>query len=233
MTLVFALGTGIFWTLAYVLLIRIGIREKTFGMPIVAFATNISWEFCFAFVRPAAGVQHWINVVWFVFDCAIGYTVLRFGAREFPYLDPRVFYAGFALLLALAYIGMNGASLQFDDGAGTITAFGSNIAMSGLFLAMLAARGGSRGQSVGIAAAKLLGTACASLAELSGKHPEARYHSSFAYYLYVTCLVLDLAYLGALILVRRHEKALAGEQGRGQVTQPAHGHLAQRLEAAS
>src|SRR5579883_3403907 len=62
------LATGGFWTAAYVLLIRVGVRERTFGMPVAAFATNISWEFMFAFVRSPVGVQQWINVVWFGFD---------------------------------------------------------------------------------------------------------------------------------------------------------------------
>jgi hypothetical protein len=206
MSSIFQLSTGIFWTAAYVLLIRVGLRDKTFGMPIVAFATNISWEFCFAIVRPSNGISHWIDATWLLFDCAIGYTVLRYGPREFPHLDRRLFYAAFAGLLALAYVGMNEASLQFDDGRSTVTAFASNIAMSGLFLAMLTTRGGSRGQSIGIAATKLLGTACASLSELTAGRLKADYHTPLMHYMYITCLILDLAYLTALILVRRHEK---------------------------
>lgn len=197
------LATGGFWTAAYILLIRIGVRERTFGMPIVAFATNISWEFTFAFVRPPSGLQQWINVVWFGFDCAIGYTVVRYGPAEFKMLPRWVFYGGLVALLALAYPGMNLASEQFDAGEGTITAFSSNLVMSGLFLAMLLSRRSTRGQSLGIALCKMLGTASASLAMLADHDLAARYHAGFMYYLYVGCFVVDLAYVAALAAVRR------------------------------
>ncbi|MGW2486040.1 transmembrane-type terpene cyclase [Streptomyces sp. NPDC001606] len=200
------LGTGAFWTAAYVLLVRTGVRERTFGMPVVAFATNISWEFMFAFVRPQAGMLHVVNIVWFCFDLAVGYTVVRFGRSEFPYLPARLFPPALAVLLALAYVGMDYASQEFDQGAGTITAFGSNLAMSGMFLAMLAARRGTRGQSAGIALAKLLGTACASLALLTDPAGDPRYDSALMYYLYVGCFLLDVAYLAALCAVRRAER---------------------------
>ncbi|MEU9989343.1 hypothetical protein AB0E10_21620 [Streptomyces sp. NPDC048045] len=202
----FLLGTGLFWTAAYVLLIRTGLRERTFGMPVVAFATNFSWEFMFSFVRPPSAVMQGINIVWFCFDLAIGYTVVRFGRAEFPYLPDRLFLPALAVLIALAYPGMNYASEQFDEGVGAITAFGSNLAMSGMFLAMLAARRSTRGQSPGIAVTKLVGTACASLALLTDPDGAPRYDSALMYYLYIGCFVLDLAYVYAVFAVRRAER---------------------------
>ena len=216
---VFALGTAIFWTIAYILIIRAGLREQTFGMPIVAFAMNISWEFCFAFIRPTAGIQQWVNVIWFALDCAVGYTVVRYGPREFPFLGRRLFYPALLGLLALAYVGMNEASLQFDGGRSSITGFGDNLAMSGLFLALFAARGGDRGQSVGIAAAKLLGTACASLTLLTSTyHQNPQDKTPLIHYMYFTCLVLDLAYVAALVLYRRTRRPslLDSELGAGR-----------------
>ncbi|WP_430383401.1 hypothetical protein [Streptomyces sp. P10-4] len=200
---VFLLGTGVFWTAAYVLLVRTGLREHTYGMPVVAFATNISWEFMFAFVRPPSGVMHVVDIVWFCFDLAIGYTVVRYGRSEFPYLPRRLYLPALAALLLLAYPGMQVASEQFDEGGGTITAFGSNLVMSAMFLAMLAARRGPRGQSTGIALAKLLGTACASLAMLTTADPAPRHDSALMRYFYVGCFLLDLVYLAALRAVRR------------------------------
>ncbi|MEU9478977.1 hypothetical protein [Streptomyces sp. NPDC048191] len=209
----FLLGTGVFWTAAYALLIRTGLSERTFGMPVVAFATNISWEFMFAFVRPPSGVMHVVNVVWFCFDLAVGYTLVRFGRSEFPYLPGRLFLPALAALLAFAYPGMNFASEQFDAGGGAITAFGSNLAMSGMFLAMLAARRGTRGQSPGIALTKLLGTACASLSMLTDPDPVPRHDTALMHYLYVACFLLDLAYVCAVFVVRRTERTVPDTAG--------------------
>ncbi|MFI5683397.1 hypothetical protein [Streptomyces sp. NPDC051636] len=206
----FLLGTGLFWTAAYVLLIRTGLRERTFGMPVVAFATNFSWEFMFAFVRPPSGAMHAINIVWFCFDLGIGYTVVRFGRAEFPYLPERMFLPALAALLLLAYPGMDFASQQFDEGAGAITAFGSNMAMSAMFLAMLAARRGTRGQSPGIAVTKLLGTGCASLTLLTDPDAVPRHENALMYYLYVGCFLLDAAYACAVYAVRRRTTSAHG-----------------------
>ncbi|MFF4394311.1 hypothetical protein [Streptomyces sp. NPDC001480] len=206
----FLLGTGLFWTAAYVLLIRTGLRERTFGMPVVAFATNISWEFMFSFVRPPSGLMQVINIVWFCFDLAIGYTLVRFGRAEFPYLPRPLFLPALAAVLLLAYPGMNFASEQFDHGEGALTAFGSNVAMSAMFLAMLAARRGVRGQSLAIALTKLIGTGCASLTLLTDPDAVPRHETALMHYFYVACFVLDAAYAYAVYAVRRH----AGEAGR-------------------
>ncbi|MFF4488153.1 hypothetical protein ACFY0F_16915 [Streptomyces sp. NPDC001544] len=222
----FLLGTGVFWAAAYVLIIRAGMRERTFGMPVVAFATNMSWEFMFAFVRPQAGVMQVVNIVWFCFDLAIAYTVVRFGRTEFPYLPERLFLPALGAVLLLAYPGMNFASEQFDHGEGGITAFGSNVAMSAMFLGMLAARRGLRGQSPGIALTKLVGTACASLTLLTDPDAVPRHETALMHYFYVACLVLDAAYVYAVYAVRRHDaqRRHADEAGRaGTATTPGTG----------
>jgi hypothetical protein len=43
------LGSGTFWALAYVLIIRRGFLDETYGMPFVALCANVSWEFIFSF----------------------------------------------------------------------------------------------------------------------------------------------------------------------------------------
>lgn len=44
------LGSGAFWTLTYVLMIRRGFVDRTYGMPLVALGANVSWEFIFSFL---------------------------------------------------------------------------------------------------------------------------------------------------------------------------------------
>jgi hypothetical protein len=197
-----AVGAGLCWTLAYLLIIRVGLRERTYGMPIVAFAANISWEFIYAFVRPSNGVQHTINIVWFLLDCVIGYTIVRFGPDEFPYLSRSVFYGCFLALLGFAYPAVNLFGTQFDVGDGLVSAFAMNLVMSALFISMFMARPAGRGQSVGIATAKLAGTAFASASVAVKSDLAARYHGGLLPYLYIACFLLDLVYLGLLLSLR-------------------------------
>ena len=62
------LGSGAFWALAYVLIIRRGFLDATYGMPLVALCANVSWEFIFSFVHPHGPVQRPVNIVWFLLD---------------------------------------------------------------------------------------------------------------------------------------------------------------------
>jgi hypothetical protein len=195
-----ALGSGLFWTLTYVLVIQRGMADRTYGMPLVALCANLSWEFIFSVIRPHHGTQHVVDIVWLCFDLAIAYTAVRFGPREFPYLSRPLFYAGLAATLVLSYLGVDLVSRELDGGKGGYAAFGQNLMMSGLFLAMLAARRGLSGQSPWIAVTKLVGTGLASLAVwYGGDYP----HSHLMVYLYFAIFALDAAYLAAVIAVTR------------------------------
>ena len=53
LTVPFALsvaGCFVFWLAAYVLIIRRGLKDRTFGMPIAALCGNIAWEVLFSHV---------------------------------------------------------------------------------------------------------------------------------------------------------------------------------------
>lgn len=201
------LGCGLFWTAAYILIIRVGLRDRSYGMPIVALAANLAWEFIFSFVRPTAGFQQTVNIVWLLFDLAVLATVVRFGPREFPWLSRRTFLLGLAGTIALAYVGVDAVSRQFDHGDGFFAAFGQDLMMSGLFLGMLMARRGLRGQSVAIAVCKLVGSALASAGSWVHERNVAIHHGWLLPYLYVTILLVNATYLLALVAVERAQKA--------------------------
>jgi hypothetical protein len=207
-------GLGLFWSLTYVLIIRQGFRDRTYGMPLVALCANLSWEFIFAVVRPPSGLSRVIVVVWLGFDLVIGYTAVRFGRQEFAYLSRSIFFAGCVGTLALSYLGVDLFSRQFDAGRGNMVAFASNLMMSTLFIGMLIGRRGPRGQSPAIAAAKLLGTGFASLYTWQiDLYP----HVALMPYLYVANLVVDAAYLAALLAVGRERVAASTDDVSGQV----------------
>jgi hypothetical protein len=195
------LGCGAFWTLTYVLIIRRGFLDETYGMPLVALCANISWESIFSFVHPHGPVQRLVNIVWFSLDLIVLFQLLRYGPREFTDLSKRTFYAIFGLALATSLCAVLVVTREFGDWDGAYSAFGQNLLMSVLFVAMLRARGAPRGQSVPIAVFKMLGTGLASAAfYLYSPLSEG---SVLLPFLYVATLVFDLIYVVAMVRAQR------------------------------
>lgn len=158
------LGSGLFWTVTYLLIIRRGFRDQTCGMPLVALCANLAWEFIFSIVHPHGPIQRFVNIVWLLCDAVILYQALRFGPREFPRVPKRVFYLMFGLALATSFCAVLFMSYEFNDMDGVYAAFGQNLMMSVLFIAMLYHRRSLRGQSGSIGICKRIGAALASLA---------------------------------------------------------------------
>jgi hypothetical protein len=197
-------GSGLMWTLAYLLIIRQGFLDRTYGMPLAALCANLSWEFIFAFVYPHDLPQRVVNVVWFSFDLVILVQLLLYGPREFGDLPRRLFYAASALTLATAFGAVLTVTLELDDFDGAYSAFGQNLMMSILFVTMLFSRGSLRGQSVWIAALKMGGTALASFA-FYFFNPD--YDGSILLpFLYVAILVFDGVYVVATVAFARRER---------------------------
>ncbi len=197
------LGSGLFWTATYLLIIRRGTLDRTYGMPLVAFCANISWECIFSFLLPSHGVQQVVNIVWFVLDVGILVCILRYGLGEFAGLSKMAFYAVFGLTLATCFCTVLLITLEFHDG-GTYSAFGQNLLMSVLFIVMLYRRRSLRGQSLSIALCKLFGTAMASLAFFL--YAAISQHSVLLPFLYVSTLLYDLIYVG---MVSQHQRGAA------------------------
>jgi hypothetical protein len=187
------LGSGAFWTLTYVLIIWRGFLDNTYGMPLVALCANVSWEFIFSFLYPHGPIQRPVNIVWFSLDLIIMVQLLRYGPREFVDLPKRVFYAMFGLALVASFCAVLSVTYEFDDWDGAYSAFGQNLLMSALFLAMLRARRSLRGQSVSIALSKMVGTGLASVAFYLYSPLSAG--SILLPFLYVATAALDLIYV--------------------------------------
>jgi hypothetical protein len=187
--------SGLAWTVVYVECVRVGLRDRTYAMPLVALGLNIAWESTYAVhdLVGAIGPQAVINLVWALIDVVIVYTFFRFGRAESPTLSGRLFAGWGVLIFATSYaiqwlfIGQFG----WTDAA-KYSAFLQNLLMSGLFIAMLIARRGTRGQSMLIAVPKWIGTLAPTLA--IGVYE----HSPFVVGIGVLCSVFDLVYIGLL-----------------------------------
>lgn len=191
------IGSGVFWTLVYLLIIRLGFREKTYGMPIAALCANISWEFIFSFIYPHSPPQNYVNVIWFAFDLVIVFQTLRFGRDAFQ--PEKLFYPAFVLGLLVSFGAIGAITYEFADWDGKYTAFGQNLMMSILFIAMLLKRQNLSGQSIYIALFKLLGTLLPSILFFL-RFP----NSVLLNFLYVSILIFDVIYL--VMLHARHRK---------------------------
>ena len=188
------LGTGLFWTFAYVAIIRRGWADRTYGMPIPALCANVCWEFIFSFIDPGRPPQLYINYLWLALDLVIVAQTLRVGptvvANRF---DRRHFYPAFAVGIVVSLLLLHAANIELGDMGVVYTAFAQNLLMSVLFMRMLVNRNDASGQSIYIAVFKLLGTLCAATVFFLN-YPG----SQLLNVLYVEIFAFDLLYCIAL-----------------------------------
>jgi hypothetical protein len=205
--LVLIVISGVAWTIVYIDSIRIGFRQKTYAMPVAALGLNIAWESTYAVHELTAGLslQGVIDVVWALADLVIVYTFVKFGRAEFPpFMTRQMFIAWAVLLFGASYAVQWLFIAEFGPhDAARYSAFLQNLLMSGLFIAMLAARRGLRGQTLTIAVAKWIGTLAPTV--LFG----AIMGSSFILGLGITCAVFDLVYIGLVVWAKSGPDALA------------------------
>ncbi len=188
------------WTLVYILIIRLGFQEKTYGMPIAALCANISWEFIFSFMYPHELPQNYINVIWFAFDLIVVFQALRFGKAAFSReLPAHLFYPAFLLTMLISFGAIWAITYEFKDWDGKYAAFGQNFMMSVLFISMLLRRKDVSGQSIYIGLFKMFGTLLPSILFFL-RFPL----SVLLNFLYVSIFIFDLIYL--VMLFAKHKE---------------------------
>jgi hypothetical protein len=201
MILFLTIVSGAAWTAVYVDAIRIGVRDRSYAIPAAALALNFAWEVLYASRAVATGIsaQGVFNIVWGLADVAIVVTFVKFGRSELPSWVSRRLFLGWALLLALTAFTVQWlfvVEFGWTD-ASRYSAFLQNLLMSGLFIAMFAARAGIRGQSLLIGVAKWIGTLAPTVAfGWLGESP-------LILGLGGLCSIFDLAYVGLLLRARR------------------------------
>ena len=189
---------GLFWSATYILIIRRGFKEKTFGMPMAALCANISWEAIFAFFTPHDAPQLYVNYIWFALDAVIVFQFLKYGKKEFPNILKWQFFAIFGLGISMAVPMILAINHELGDSIGAYAAFGQNLMMSILFVTMLINRKGIGGQSIYIALFKMIGTGLSSLAFFLYR-PIAQ-DSSLFHFLFITIFIFDAIYTVGIYL---------------------------------
>lgn len=154
------------WLVAYVLFIRAGFRDRTYGVPFLAVCLNFTWELWFAVLHPPADIVSRVtHGGWFLLDTLIVYQLIHYGRSEqtIPEIRKR-FYAVLLGTLFLCLVGQVTLHRQvssialFPDPNGYVVAWVINLVMSILFVFMFFHRRDLRGLSLGGAWSMLVGT---------------------------------------------------------------------------
>jgi hypothetical protein len=188
-------GMGLCWTITYILIINRSFKGKTCGMPFIALAFNMSWEFVYSFVFAPLHFtfQRIINITWFLFDVFIFVAYLLFAQKEWKTSVYRIwFWPNLIFTLVASYLMLYYFHLDFGKGGITYSGYLDNVIMSGLFISMFLKRNSLNGQSLGIAFFKMMGTLCATIILFNG-------FNQFLCILGIICFVLDLVYLVLLL----------------------------------
>ncbi len=199
--------SGIAWTLVYIDAIRIGLKDKTYAMPLFALGLNLGWEALYAYHSLAAGpsLQGIINACWALFDIGIVYTYFRYGRRYWPQAFSTNVFVGWSVLVFItAFVLQLIFVYEFGvHGGARYSAFLQNLLMSVLFISMLVSRRGVEGQTLLIAVAKWIGTLAPTI--LFGMIEQ----SLFITVVGVLCSVFDLIYIGLLLWAGNRPMLLA------------------------
>ena len=193
MILILTLISGVAWSVAYIGAIVVGVRDRTYGFPVVALAFNFAWESIYLFYS-LSRTEFWLNLVWVSADAVIVLTYFIFGRSEWPILNSRaIFLAGSLFIFACAFVIHAAFIAEFGLWAAHIySAFLQNVLMSGLFIAMFLSRRGTRGQSIFIAISKCIGTLTQTL--IFG----VIHFSPLILILGIICYLFDLIYIGLI-----------------------------------
>ena len=200
----------IFWCVTYIECIRIGIKGKTYCMPLLALCMNFCWEalslvdYCLCGGENAS--MYVLYGAWTILDIGIVVTYIVYGKQEFNRKIKRtplrrridtggvfvlyssgVFLSVLAIILTM-YHTMDNWKMYF--------VFPNNVIMSVAFITMYYIRGGKRGQSLSIAIAKCIGTLCATMTMIFAGQ-------LFGIVLGGLCLLIDITYI---VILAQHPK---------------------------
>ncbi len=201
------------WLLAYILIIRKGFKDQTYGIPMLCVALNFTWEFIYAVQFPFPNkLIEGIRWAWLVTDAVIVYQLFRYGrANQVIPLIKQYFFPLCIAMFASTYIAQMTFHYSFKDRYGVEDAYMINLVMSLLFIFMFFSRSGMNGISLGAAWAKMLGTGILSLGSCFMIKDWLK--SSFMVYLFATIFVLDVTYIILIYMAQNSESGSPEKHG--------------------
>lgn len=214
------------WTAAYLHIIWVSHRDKSYGVPWSSLMLNVCWEFIFSFNLTDARLFWffvWGNRLWLVFDLVILYQFFANGraVQTIPWLQ-KWFYPVAVASLVLSGLWIYTFTIYFNDLKGVASSMTMNVAMGLMYIFMFVNRPDGRGMSYPAAWLKMIGTAAGSVflytwwpAQFQGgfliTHPTVPAPPTYGYmyFVYLANLAIDLTYIGMNLQRRRARRAAA------------------------
>jgi TRAP-type uncharacterized transport system fused permease subunit len=128
--------------------------DKAPALPLLAVATNVSWEFTYAFIYPIYPQMRITLYFWLPLNLVILIQAIRYGRQDFPTLSGRAYGWLVAGWSAFALSFMTMATREFDDRLGVYTTVFVVVLMEALFIITLLTRRSTVGQTMYIAILK-------------------------------------------------------------------------------
>jgi len=195
MTTVLGIIADVLWMLAYIFTIRVGFRDHSYGIPLVAVCLNFTWEFIFSLVfRPKSKLRMVLTLLWLAIDSVILYQLFRWGAGDQVLWIRAHFVAVVIGTLVLAAIGHITFNYTYQEHGGQEGAFIINLVMSILFVFLFFDRPGLRGLSYAAAWLKMIGTLILSLGNFALMYKEPKKYCFF-FFLFATIFLFDVLYV--------------------------------------
>jgi hypothetical protein len=202
MFIAFNMGWIIFWGIAYVLIVRRGFIDKTFGYPFIAICVDIAWVTTFTLIYP----QSPFMLLFVIVDLIFLYQLLKFRTSDLTNLSKTQYYAAVVLAIVTSFALIIAFSIEFDDVHGVYSSFVDTLLTSILFIVLILRRDNVKGQSIYIAISKMLGTLSAVIAYNFFTFPNIRPRMAIHIFHEVLNIPLELSptpvpsYIGSTLL---------------------------------
>ncbi|PWY93853.1 hypothetical protein BO94DRAFT_572424 [Aspergillus sclerotioniger CBS 115572] len=209
------------WCVSYILMIREGIRTKSYSMPLFALANNFAWEIVFTLHFADTPIKNAAFLMWAVIDVGLVWQTLKYGKYEWEHA-PLVRDNLGKILFGLTCWCMLGHWLfldwwfsRFEDPTECKFWDGglSQLFISVLSVNQLITRGHTGANTIAIWLTRTLATILMPYVPLFWRTytwPEtySYVHMSLGVYLWSTALVCDLVYGILLVYISKREKVL-------------------------
>lgn len=154
------MGWIIFWGIAFILILRRGFIDKTFGVTYIGLCVDLAWVTTFTFIFP----QSPFMLLFLILDIVFLYQLLKFRTSDLTDVTKFQYYAGVILGVLTSFALIIAFTIEFDDRHGVYSAFINTLIASIFYIVLIMRRNNVQGQSLYIAISKMLGTLSAVIA---------------------------------------------------------------------